>query len=245
MCTARSRGANSSSTRDSTRTTAGCTPRTAATPSTNMPRPSSRSRTGCTTGMAAALKKLRVSAGRHSLQAGRRSGDLDSSRCITAITGRSSAPRRHVGSPSSCCKTRCRRWHSPTCAPRPRTTPSFRRTQQMRTDTSNNTVYADADGTIAYFHGNFIPKRDPKFDYTHPVDGSNPATEWHGPHGSRGHDHAARIPAPAGSKTPITGPSRRRARQAPNARTIRSTCGSRARTRAAFTPWRCCRISKA
>jgi acyl-homoserine-lactone acylase len=52
----------------------------------------------------------------------------------------------------------------------------------MRTDTSNNTVYADSDGTIAYFHGNFIPKRDPTFDYTHPVDGSNPATEWQGPH---------------------------------------------------------------
>jgi len=59
---------------------------------------------------------------------------------------------------------------------------SFRKIQDMRTDTSNNTVYADADGTIAYFHGNFIPKRDPQFDFTHPVDGSNPATEWQGPH---------------------------------------------------------------
>ncbi len=59
---------------------------------------------------------------------------------------------------------------------------SFRKTQEMRTDTSNNTVYADADGTIAYFHGNFIPKRDPRFDYAHVVDGSNPATEWHGAH---------------------------------------------------------------
>jgi acyl-homoserine-lactone acylase len=59
---------------------------------------------------------------------------------------------------------------------------SFRKTQDMRTDTSNNTVYADANGTIAYFHGNFIPKRDPSFDFTHPVDGSNPATEWQGPH---------------------------------------------------------------
>ena len=59
---------------------------------------------------------------------------------------------------------------------------SFRKTQEMRTDTSNNTVYADADGTIAYFHGNFIPKRNPKFDFTHPVDGSDPRTEWHGPH---------------------------------------------------------------
>ena len=59
---------------------------------------------------------------------------------------------------------------------------SFRKTQDMRTDTSNNTVYADANGTIAYFHGNFIPKRDTSFDFTHPVDGSNPATEWQGAH---------------------------------------------------------------
>jgi acyl-homoserine-lactone acylase len=59
---------------------------------------------------------------------------------------------------------------------------SFRKTQDMRTDTSNNTVYADTNGTIAYFHGNFIPKRDTSFDFTHPVDGSNPATEWQGPH---------------------------------------------------------------
>ncbi len=58
----------------------------------------------------------------------------------------------------------------------------FLRTQEFRTDTSNNTVYADRDGTIAYFHGNFIPRRDPRFDYTHPVDGSDPATEWRGPH---------------------------------------------------------------
>jgi acyl-homoserine-lactone acylase len=59
---------------------------------------------------------------------------------------------------------------------------SFRKTQDMRTDTSNNTVYADADGAIAYFHGNFIPKRDTAFDFTRPVDGSNPATEWQGAH---------------------------------------------------------------
>lgn len=56
----------------------------------------------------------------------------------------------------------------------------FYQTQQLRTDSSNNTVYADGDGTIAYFHGNFIPKRNPKFDFTHPVDGSDPDTEWLG-----------------------------------------------------------------
>src|SRR5690606_2416362 len=33
-----------------------------------------------------------------------------------------------------------------------------------------------------YFHSNFIPKRDPQFDWERPVDGSNPATEWQGIH---------------------------------------------------------------
>ena len=53
---------------------------------------------------------------------------------------------------------------------------------EIRTNSSNNTVYADADGTIAYYHGNFIPKRNIQFDYTKPVDGSNPATDWQGLH---------------------------------------------------------------
>lgn len=58
----------------------------------------------------------------------------------------------------------------------------FVKTMQLRTNSSNNTVYADADGNIAYFHGNFLPRRDPSFDWRHPVDGSNPATEWKGLH---------------------------------------------------------------
>jgi acyl-homoserine-lactone acylase len=56
----------------------------------------------------------------------------------------------------------------------------FRATMELHTNSSNNTVFADADGDIAYFHSNFIPRRDPSFDWTKPVDGSNPATEWHG-----------------------------------------------------------------
>src|SRR5436190_2304395 len=51
---------------------------------------------------------------------------------------------------------------------------------ELHTNSSNDTIYADADGTIAYFHSNFIPRRDPKFDWTKPVDGSDPATEWNG-----------------------------------------------------------------
>jgi len=59
---------------------------------------------------------------------------------------------------------------------------AFRQVMALRTNSSNNTVYADADGNIAYFHGNFIPRRDPRFDWTRPVDGSDPATEWQGLH---------------------------------------------------------------
>ncbi|MEM8928081.1 MAG: acylase [Bacteroidota bacterium] len=58
----------------------------------------------------------------------------------------------------------------------------FRRMMDIRTNSSNNTVYADAEGNIAYFHGNFIPKRDTIFDYTQAVDGSNPKTDWQGLH---------------------------------------------------------------
>jgi acyl-homoserine-lactone acylase len=56
----------------------------------------------------------------------------------------------------------------------------FKRTMELHTNSSNNTIFADADGNIAYFHANFIPKRDPKFDWAKAVDGSDPATEWRG-----------------------------------------------------------------
>lgn len=54
----------------------------------------------------------------------------------------------------------------------------FREMMDIRTNSSNNTVYADAEGNIAYFHGNFIPVRDTIFNYNLPVDGSNPRTDW-------------------------------------------------------------------
>jgi len=57
---------------------------------------------------------------------------------------------------------------------------SFRQTMELHTNSSNNTIYADADGDIAYFHGNFIPRRDTQFDWTKPVEGSDPASDWHG-----------------------------------------------------------------
>jgi acyl-homoserine-lactone acylase len=60
---------------------------------------------------------------------------------------------------------------------------AFRSVLNLHTNSSNNTVYADADGKIAYFHANFVPRRNSGFDWTRPVDGSDPATEWDGVHG--------------------------------------------------------------
>jgi acyl-homoserine-lactone acylase len=58
----------------------------------------------------------------------------------------------------------------------------FMKTMELRANSSNNTVYADRDGNIAYLHPQFIPRRDDRFDYTHPVDGADPATDWQGEH---------------------------------------------------------------
>jgi acyl-homoserine-lactone acylase len=59
---------------------------------------------------------------------------------------------------------------------------SFMKVMELRANSSNNTIYADADGDIAYLHPQFVPRRDDQFDYTHPVDGANPATDWKGLH---------------------------------------------------------------
>ncbi len=59
---------------------------------------------------------------------------------------------------------------------------SFTATMRNHTNSSNNTIFADASGNIAYFHANFVPKRDPAFDWSRPVDGSTSATEWKGIH---------------------------------------------------------------
>ncbi|MFM9836934.1 MAG: penicillin acylase family protein [Cyclobacteriaceae bacterium] len=58
----------------------------------------------------------------------------------------------------------------------------FKKVMALRTNTSNNTIYADGQGNIAYFHGNFIPKRNPSYNYTIPLDGSDPETDWKGLH---------------------------------------------------------------
>ncbi len=59
---------------------------------------------------------------------------------------------------------------------------AFRETMELHTNSSNNTVFADAEGNIAYLHANFVPRRDTSFDWSKPVDGSLKATDWQGVH---------------------------------------------------------------
>ncbi len=59
---------------------------------------------------------------------------------------------------------------------------SYKEVMKLNGNASNNTIFADRNGTIAYWHGNFMPRRNPKFDWEEPVDGSNPETDWKGLH---------------------------------------------------------------
>jgi acyl-homoserine-lactone acylase len=59
---------------------------------------------------------------------------------------------------------------------------SYMKVAELKANSSNNTIFADDKGEIAYLHPQFIPRRDDRFDYTKPVDGSDPVTDWKGLH---------------------------------------------------------------
>ena len=59
---------------------------------------------------------------------------------------------------------------------------SFMRVSELKANSSNNTVFADDKGDIAVLAPQFMPRRDNRFDYTKPIDGSDPAADWHGLH---------------------------------------------------------------
>ncbi|MES1220908.1 MAG: penicillin acylase family protein, partial [Bacteroidota bacterium] len=58
----------------------------------------------------------------------------------------------------------------------------YKKNMALLANTSNNTVFADDKGNIAYWQGDYIPRRDKKYDWSKPVDGSITATEWQGLH---------------------------------------------------------------
>jgi acyl-homoserine-lactone acylase len=54
----------------------------------------------------------------------------------------------------------------------------FLRVADLKANSSNNTIFADTKGEVAYLHPQFVPVRSDRFDFTRPVDGSDPATDW-------------------------------------------------------------------
>ena len=57
---------------------------------------------------------------------------------------------------------------------------SYLTVAQRQANSSNDTIFADAKGEIAYLHPQFVPVRSDRFDYTRSVDGADPATDWQG-----------------------------------------------------------------
>jgi acyl-homoserine-lactone acylase len=58
----------------------------------------------------------------------------------------------------------------------------YKKTLDLKANTSNNTTYADSEGNIAYWHGNYIPIRDQNLNWSKVMDGTTTATEWKGLH---------------------------------------------------------------
>jgi acyl-homoserine-lactone acylase len=58
----------------------------------------------------------------------------------------------------------------------------YKKNMSLLANTSNNTVFADDKGNIAYWHGNYVPRRDATINWSKAVDGTNSATEWKGLH---------------------------------------------------------------
>lgn len=58
----------------------------------------------------------------------------------------------------------------------------FKKVMEMRANTSNNTIYADNKGNTAYWHGNFVPRRDSQKDWGKPQDGTTSKNDWKGLH---------------------------------------------------------------
>jgi penicillin amidase len=46
-----------------------------------------------------------------------------------------------------------------------------------------NVLYADCEGNSWFVYTGHVPRRNPRFDWSQPVDGNDPATEWLGIHG--------------------------------------------------------------
>ena len=55
--------------------------------------------------------------------------------------------------------------------------PGFLQVARLQANSSNNTLFADAKGNVAYLHPQFVPRRSDRFDYAKPVP-LQPASDW-------------------------------------------------------------------
>lgn len=58
--------------------------------------------------------------------------------------------------------------------------PTFLKVSALAANSSNNTLFADDKGNVAMLLPQFVPTRNDRFDYTKPVDGSDPQADWAG-----------------------------------------------------------------
>lgn len=58
----------------------------------------------------------------------------------------------------------------------------YKKAMDLKANTSNNTVFADNKGNIAYWHGNFVPIRNKNLNCAKAMDGTTSATQWRGLH---------------------------------------------------------------
>jgi acyl-homoserine lactone acylase PvdQ len=72
-----------------------------------------------------------------------------------------------------------REWYDMT---RARTLGQFKAALRPLNMLFGNVMYADRRGNTYYLYNGAVPRRDTRFDWTRPVDGSDPATEWKGFH---------------------------------------------------------------
>jgi acyl-homoserine-lactone acylase len=70
-------------------------------------------------------------------------------------------------------------WYAMT---RARSVPALRRAMTPLRMLFGNVMAADSRGTPWYMYNGAVPRRDPRFDWSRALDGSDPATEWRGFH---------------------------------------------------------------
>jgi acyl-homoserine-lactone acylase len=59
---------------------------------------------------------------------------------------------------------------------------NFKKHMKLKANSSNNTVFADKSGNIAFWQGNFVPRRKEGVNPFGQLDGSTSQTEWQGIH---------------------------------------------------------------